>query len=271
MTSKRKGEHVHKTRSSRSIVALVMGLLMALALGSVPALAEGWPSGPKSITAEIVNNEYKADIEGIAEKDAVVVDAYRIATVTHDGDALSSMILEVPFKELQSLMDSGDWKKLAEGAAKVVSDGKQGNVAVRHGKLGAKIPLAAGDDQGDGVWLIMPRGASQKAGSLTAYSDKFKYNFTPSLVMLPTKDDVDDAKKLNSAYGEWVADATVEIKPERSKIVEPPDTPRKVVKTGEETTLTPFYVAMGVSGGLLALLAIQGVFSRKREADKKSA
>jgi hypothetical protein len=30
-------------------------------------------------------------------------------------------------------------------------------------------------------------------------------------------------------------------------------------------------VAMGVSGGLLALLAIQGVFSRKREADKKSA
>jgi hypothetical protein len=82
---------------------------------------------------------------------------------------------------------------------------------------------------------------------------------------------LDDAKKLNSAYGEWVAEATVEIKPERSKIVEPPDTPRKVVKTGEETTLTPFYVAMGVSGGLLALLAIQGVLSRKREADKKSA
>ena len=219
----------------------------------------------------IVNNEYKADIEGIAEKDAVVVDAYRIATVTHDGDALSSMILEAPFKDLQSLMDSGDWKKLAEGAAKVVSDGKQGNAAVRHGKLGAKIPLAAGDDQGDGVWLIMPRGASQKAGSLTAYSDNYTYNFSPSLVMLPTKDSLDDAKKLNSAYGEWVADATVEIKPERSKIVEPPDTPRKVVKTGEETTLMPFYVAMGVSGGLLALLAIQGVFSRKRKADKKSA
>lgn len=270
MTSKRKGEHVHKTRSGHSIVALAMGLLMALALGSVPALAEEWPSGDRTITTEIVKNEYKADIEGIADKDAVVIDAYRIATVTYDGGVVSFNNLEAPFKDLQSLMDSGDWKKLAEGAAKVVSDGKQGNVAVRHGKLG-EISLAAGDDQGDGVWLIMPRGASQKAGSLTAYSADYKYSFSPSLVMLPTKDDVDDAKKLNSAYGEWVAEATVEIKPERSKIVEPPDTPRKVVKTGEETTLTPFYVAMGVSGGLLALLAIQSVFSRKREADKKSA
>ena len=258
MTSKRKGEHVHKTRSSRNIVALVMGLLMALALGSVPALAEDTGDNSRTITTEIAIEKYKADIEGIADKDAVVVDAYQIATADYSGGGFTFKLV-APFdnkQELKDAIDKSDWEKLADSAADIVIAGKQGDVVVRSAKLGEDIVLPNGVE-GEGIWLLMPHGKSQKATSLAANSATHKYTFKPSVVWLPNKDNL--------------GKATAKIKPARDNTVEPPDTPRKVVKTGEETTLTPFYVAMGVSGGLLALLAIQGVFSRKREADKKSA
>lgn len=45
-----------------------------------------------------------------------------------------------------------------------------------------------------------------------------------------------------------------------------PDTPRrKIVRTGDETNLLPFYLAMVVSGTLLAVLAVQGIRERKSE------
>lgn len=48
-----------------------------------------------------------------------------------------------------------------------------------------------------------------------------------------------------------------------------PDTPgtprRKIVRTGDETNLLPFYLAMVVSGTLLAVLAVQGISERKSE------
>lgn len=257
MTSKRKGEHVHKTRSGHSIVALAMGLLMALALGSVPALAEDTGDNSRTITTEIAIEKYRADIEGIADKDAVVVDAYQIATADYsEGRFRFKLVAPFDTDKLKDAIEKSDWQKLADGAADIVLKGNQGDVVVRTAKLGEEIVLPNGVD-GEGIWLLMPHGKSQKATSLAANSATHKYTFKPSVVWLPNKDNL--------------GKATAEIKPARDNTVEPPDTPRKVVKTGEETTLTPFYVAMGVSGGLLALLAIQGVFSCKREADKKSA
>ena len=45
-----------------------------------------------------------------------------------------------------------------------------------------------------------------------------------------------------------------------------PDNPRRtIVKTGDETNLLPFYLAMVASGTLLAVLAVQGIRERKSE------
>lgn len=222
MTSKKEGEHVHKTRRSRSIVVLAMGLLMALALGGVSALADDWGSGLKTVTVNAADNEYKKDIEGIAAEDAVVIDVYKIASATRNSHQLSyDYALVAPFgtEELNKALADGDWEALADGAAKVVSDtiatGGQSVLVNRHGELGEKISLDADGDEGDGVWLVMPHGASKDPDSLVADSDLYTYSFNPIVVALPTKDGLDDSGALNSAYGNWIPDAEVTLKAER--------------------------------------------------------
>lgn len=212
---------MHKTRSGRSIVALAMGLLMALALGGVSALADDWGSGPKTVTVNAANNECKEDIEGIAAEDAVVIDVYKIASATRNSHQLSyDYALVAPFgtEELNKALADGDWEALADGAATVVKEtlasGGESVLVNRHGELGEKISLA-GDDEGDGIWLVMPHGANKDADSLTADSDLYTYSFNPIVVTLPTKDGLDDTGTLNSAYGNWVPDAVVTLKAER--------------------------------------------------------
>lgn len=252
-----------RRRVGRGIVALAMGVIAALALGSAPALADEWGSGPKTVTVTAAT--FKEDIESIAGDGAVVIEAYRIATATRSDDSVAyEYDLVAPFDTddaLKSALDSGNWKALADGAAKLV--GSASGVETRSGKLNEAIDLSGSDD-GDGVWLLMPHGGNKAADSLAASSKQYDYAFKPIVVTLPTKDRLDEQGNLNSAYGAWICDAEVDLKVERTKTVTPP--PRKrVPKTGEETTLMPFYVAMGVSGTLLALLAVQGIRRRRSE------
>lgn len=251
-----------RRRVGRGIVALAMGVIAALALGGAPALADEWGSGPKTVTVTAAT--FKEDIEGIAGDGAVVIDAYRIATATRsDGSVAYEYDLVAPFDTaaLESALGSGDWEALADGAAKLV--GSASGVETRSGNLNEAIDLSGSDD-GDGVWLLMPHGGDKAADSLAASSKQYDYAFKPIVVTLPTKDRLDEQGNLNSAYGAWTCDAVVDLKVERNKTVTPP--PRKrVPKTGEETTLMPFYVAMGVSGTLLVLLAVQGIRRRRSE------
>ena len=255
--SRKKGEPMRMMRKGLSALVLAICLLLSNALG-VTALAEDWASGPKTVTVTAAT--YKEDIEGIAGDGAVVIEAYRVATIKNESGKYT-FVAESPFASLQSALDSGNWKALADGAAKL-ADSASG-VETRSGKLNEAIDLSGSDD-GDGVWLLMPHGGNKGKSSLAASSKQYDYTFSPIIVTVPTKDGVDDQGNLNTAYGEWVADAEVDLKVERTKTVTPP--PRKrVPKTGEETTLMPFYVAMGVSGTLLALLAVQGIRRRRSE------
>ena len=45
--------------------------------------------------------------------------------------------------------------------------------------------------------------------------------------------------------------------------------PGNVVKTGDENNLLPYYIAMGLSGVLVLLLAADGVRRRKKEGGSK--
>lgn len=253
-----------RKRVGRGIVALAMGVLAALALGGAPALADEWGSGPKTVTVTAAT--FKEDIEGIAGDGAVVIDAYRIATATRaDGTLAYEYDLVAPFDKpaLKSAFESGDWKALANGAADLVKKNGDTGLETRSGKLNEAIDLSGSDD-GDGVWLLMPHGGNKGKSSLAASSKQYDYTFSPIIVTVPTKDDVDDQDNLNSAYGAWICDAEVDLKVARDESVTPP--PRKrVPRTGEETTLMPFYVAMGVSGTLLVLLAVQGIRRRRSE------
>lgn len=49
-----------------------------------------------------------------------------------------------------------------------------------------------------------------------------------------------------------------------------PGTSRRIVKTGDDMNLTPWYIAMGVSGTLFMLLAIDGLRHRKTGKEKQS-
>ena len=257
--SRKKGEPMRMMRKGLSALVLAICLLLSNALG-VTALAEDWASGPKTVTVTAAT--YKEDIESIAGDGAVVIEAYRIATIKNESGKYT-FVAESPFASLQSALDSGNWKALANGAADLVKKNGDSGLETRSGKLNEVIDLSGSDD-GDGVWLLMPHGGNKGKSSLAASSKQYDYTFSPIIVTVPTKDGVDDQGNLNTAYGEWVADAEVDLKVERTKTVTPP--PRKrVPKTGEETTLMPFYVAMGVSGTLLALLAVQGIRRRRSE------
>ena len=111
------------------------------------------------------------------------------------------------------------------------------------------------------------------------------YSFLPPLISLPSKysiyyDEGDPANNpqgdVNSADpGEWNTQVTIAIKPQvketpistsKTKSSSKPSKPtRPSVKTGDDTNVVPFVVAMGVSGALLVGLFVYNRRTRKRD------
>lgn len=91
-----------------------------------------------------------------------------------------------------------------------------------------------------------------------------------------------DGETQGNAYQDTLADLrmqfAVEVRPEPVTVTEegPPATPQPgspgrtgLVRTGDDTNLIPYVIAMGVSGLLFLLLAVYGVKQNRKE--KKEA
>lgn len=206
-----------KTRLRHNILVLAVCLLMTLAFGALSAQADDWGSGNKTLVVT-AGDEIKEDVATAG----VVVDVYKIASatrnpmyITYDYDLVPPFLTD----ELSAALADGKWVELAEGATQVVkatiASGGESTLVHFRGELDETISLASATDEGDGVYLVLPHGATEDVCSLIAYSKTYTYTFSPSIIALPTKDAVAEDGSLNSAVGNWIPNAEIVLKASR--------------------------------------------------------
>ena len=269
----------------RTIVSLFAAcLLVALTFGSGVAFA-----ADNTLTVTAKNNETLAS-DVSAGRLSLDVDVYQVAGVHWNAQygvyEIDAKDLNVPFAtsdmiaELEkALAGEGDWATLAEMAKAIVEKNPS---KVSSLKQAMKISGAPSSELTveDGMYLVVPHKAKVKL------KDKERtYSFLPSLISLPSKysiyyDEGDPANNpqgdVNSADpGEWNTQVTIAIKPQvketpistsKTKSSSKPSKPtRPSVKTGDDTNVVPFVVAMGVSGALLVGLFVYNRRTRKRD------
>ena len=209
---------MHTQKYSRKPLILAVCLLVTLALTGVAAWADEWGSGDKTVTVS-ATDEFAEDIATIPEADKIVVDVIKIASATRNSQYLTyDYALVEPFAsdaELAGLFADGKWADVADKAVEIVKNSSVPSVNTVIKDLDTEIPLNSEGDYGDGVYLVLPHGASQEVTALKAYSAVYEYIFNPSIIALPTKDGVDENSALNSAYGAWVPKANIVFKATR--------------------------------------------------------
>jgi LPXTG-motif cell wall-anchored protein len=182
----------------------------------------------------------------------------------------------------KALAGEGDWATLAEMAEAIVEKNPS---KVSSLKTSTKISGTVSDSLtlDDGVYLVVAHDAKVKL------KDKVRtYSFLPSLISLPSKYSVyygegesenNPQGDVNSADpGDWNNQVTIAIKPQvketpisttktksSSKPKSSTKTTRTSVKTGDDTNVVPFVIAMGVSGALLVGLFVYNRRTRKRD------
>lgn len=254
------------------VLAAAFCALFSMMLCAQVALADGG----NSLTVGIADESYLSDV---TSKEALVADVYKVASAEYDAafDTYNyTMINE--FAGLQGDLDAalngtGDWTALCEAAAKAASGATpvvQGHVIAGTGA--GSINLAE-----DGIYLVLARGANEAVGTTITHGTKYDYIIQASLVAMPTKYDengqMSGTIRTDESFGEWHNEATIILKWSMNPVGEPekpgepskPETPtKKVVRTGDEDRLFPFYVAMAVSGGLFVVLAAKTLREKRR-------
>lgn len=257
-------------RKRLSALALAICLLVALTCGGQIAMADGGfpPAGSNTLKVAAINTadeSLKADIT----KANVVVDVYKVADAVPDETfARYQYILVEPFGTGQIDYDDFDadkWMELADAAAKLVTASTPYQTIAANDASTLTLP-------GDGLYLLLPHGKDVKldygekvADSLTAKGAVYNYSFLPSFIVAPTKEPGPDGT-IHTDTGDWMRDIDVALKPEYEKPTPPPEPPSDKVKTGDNTELLPYYIAMAVSGVLLAMIAVTAF--RRRRANK---
>lgn len=268
-------------------LAMAACLLVALTCGAGVALAAG--SNTLTVTGE---NSDTLMTELQSGKVSLVVDVYKIADATYNSESDSYKYkLVKAFKGLKlkkALKGKYEWSNIATDAWDIAAGSSVEPVDSRT-TSGSSASFSGLED---GVYLVLAHGKNAPKDELTAKSQKYEYEFLPSVISLPSKyskflEEGDSGNKpqavIDSAYpGEWQADVTISIKPKLTPVK--PDTPSKSkstskpkpstkssrtpVKTGDDTNIIPFIVAMGVSGALLIGLGVYNVRSRRREKEE---
>ena len=282
MSSAKKGNPMQRKRFLGALAAAFCALF-SLALFAQVALA----AGGNTLTVGIADESYLSDV---TSKESLVADVYKVASAKYDElhDTYTYTMVG-GFSSLQSKLDSalngtGDWTTLCDAsveAAKSSTPAVQGHVIAGSGA--GSISLAD-----DGIYLVLAHGKSKPLGSTKTNGTKYNYSFQASLVALPTKYDengqMSGTIRTDDAYGEWHNEASIILK-WSMKPVEKPDEPdepdepdkpskpskpttpttptKKVVRTGDEDHLFPFYVAMAVSGGLFVVLAAKSIREKR--------
>ena len=209
------------------IAALAMCLLVALAFGGISAFADATWHGDgfeNSLTVEATDTESMS--EDIA-KAGVVVDIYRVASAKKDSSfdtynyTWENYTWEAPFDEgpvKTEGLDANAWNKLAADAAKKLAGAEAQSVTADAGAAIEKLDT--------GIYLVLAHGrdvevtfAEDGSVVLKAYSELYEYSYLPVLVAVPSKAaDESGAIRTDDAYGPWLADVKVSLKPSRDPL-----------------------------------------------------
>ena len=200
---------MHTTRKWQGVWAIAAGLIVALALTGVVAFAAEWVTGTRTITVNLPSN-IEADVKNDIASADVVLDIYRIGSATANDQA-ETYDLKGATGKLQAALDAGDWTKMAAVGLEEVKAGNAVQAYPSSFAPGDTITLGS-DASADGIFLILPHGKNEAGDSLKAYGNVFEYTFQPSIVTLPTKDDVDENQHINSAYGNWITEGKAVVK-----------------------------------------------------------
>lgn len=194
------------------LVASVLAVAVALlAFGGFRAYG-AFGSGSNTLTVDIVANDYAEDL---ASSD-MVLDLYKIADATRNDtyETYDYMLLE-PFvddKAMRRFMDEKDWVEFSKQVYEIIAT--QDVTAVRK-DVAVEDQQVVFDGLKDGIYAVVPHG---KDGVIdAAYSRRYAYKFSPSVIALPTKDAIDGVVNSGNS-GDWLDEATVYVKPSREHI-----------------------------------------------------
>ena len=221
----RRQQMADNRRTSRRIAALAIACVMAVV--AVPFAAHAvladsaanksitvTPGTTAEMTGDLADHNLKVDLYQVAsgEKDAkydtwnwTMTDAFAAAAEAADVDVSSSSITQA------------DYAKLANACLQEVKKDGSGitptATATASGYKASNLKA--------GLYLIIPQGAAKATKDGTIYgvtfdTDEYSYLFTPVLTFLPGKDVMDPSGNPNTAYGNWIDDATVVLKSTRN-------------------------------------------------------
>ena len=200
---------------NRALAVLLCLCMMLLLVGS-SAQAE---ITKVTLTVKAADNfADEAEEQDFADAN-VVVDLYQVGSAVKDAkyDTYSYNLL-APFDglTLKEDMTTEDWEKLSGDAANVASGATP---VVTGAAVGSKIEKTdGGADLEQGLYLVIAHGEGKE--DLYAESSKYGYTFSPQLVTLPAKEDANGDGTITTAVddGEWLADASITLKYEKSDL-----------------------------------------------------
>ncbi len=222
-------------------LTLTAGMCIAQPLAGMAAPleadAEGFVAGSCSLTV-YPEDPQRVDSfgEDLADAD-VVVDLYQVArAVKTSGYDTYDYQLNGAYASLElpdRAQPAANWEEAAQQAAAIALDAASPGTPVSGSGQPAGTRV---DDLAPGLYLLVARGSGlteladykieiEQTDSLTqeetvriatiANSDGYTYAFLPQLISLPTKE-ADENGIVNTANpGDWIFDASVNLKPER--------------------------------------------------------
>lgn len=231
----------------RRWIRILAALGMALCLPLIGYAAEPLDLGrPCELTVYGADSGNGTEDQGFAadlEAAGVVIDLYKVAdAVKAEGtDSYRYRLLD-PYEglEVAEEMDNGDWRNLAQEAARIALAGK-GGPDEGAGQEAALSPVVTGAPAGEsivredsgaelygGLYLIVARGegirdyvvpVTDEEGTegigTVAWSEEHVYTFSPELVSLPGLDLGEGEGGQEGTYG-WIYDPEVYLKPQRT-------------------------------------------------------
>lgn len=226
-TRMKEGETMHRMRARLSTLTIAFCAMLVFGLLGVVARADesyefnltvnATASTDESFVKEVKRAEVQVDVYKIA--DATKDDTYDTYNYSNWAEGFEEVASDFEAIQLASAVPvdqrpATEWAELYQKAAKVVEDGK---TTVKPETKTMVDGTASFDLSDKGIYLVIAHGVGEKAGTSKAYSDRYVFDFPPTMVSAPTKwadesGDMASAIYTDFSYGEWHDSATINLK-----------------------------------------------------------
>lgn len=252
----RKGAPMQTVKNRLTTTAIMVCALIAIAFGGV-AFAAGswWTDTDNDLTVIAIQDSSLAqDIANPEVGTEVKVDVIKIADAeaneqyeTFDYSLVAPFASEAMQSRLETAQKNSDggneWKLLAAQAFDLI-----GNATVaKSGTISGEGATVTIEGLENGMYLVVPHDPADAEGeyNLSVTGERLKYEFTPSVISLPTKyndaynpDDPAsylDGEVRTDSTGEWMDSVTIAL-----KVTESPAYGRLKIKKHVDGFTTPF-------------------------------